>query len=233
MAPTADQVRGVSRRLPWLLALVLVMENLVAAMVVLHGHLPSPAVHLVGPAAGAPPVSTAAPLNTAPAVSAFVQGDLAPRVVVLEDVLAVADEQVLAELAAQVDPRANSVTLLAQAQRLQAVGEELSGVPLPVVPSDVRQHLRGLVEDLLVASQQLETLLRETAAAETQETANGPLGREGAVSVGYSQRARSVAALVGRAQDWLRTIDQETGDHVRLPSVESSTAALVAPVSLP
>jgi hypothetical protein len=233
MAPTADQVRGVSRRLPWLLALVLVMENLVAAVVVLQGHLPAPAVHLVGPAAGALPVTAATPPNTAPAVSTFVQGDLAPRVVVLDDVLAVANEQVLAEHAAQVDPRAMSVTLLAQAQRLQAVGEELSSMPMPVVPSDVRQHLRGLVEDLLVASQQLETLLQETAAAETQETVNGPLGRDGAVSVGYSQRAQSVVALLRRAQDWLRAINQETGDHVRLPRAESSTAPLVASFSLP
>jgi hypothetical protein len=233
MVSTRVQAPSASRHLSWLLALVLVVESLLAAVVLPPAQRQGTAAHRGGPAVSGVPVFSAAPLRTADTVSTFVEVDLAPGVRVLEDALARANEEVLAQHAGEGDARAMSARLLAQAQRLQAVAEELSSAPLPLVPGDVSQHLRGMVEDLLLASQQLEVLLQETAAAVTQETINGPVGRDGAASVGYSQRVRSTAALLRRAQSWLQTINHETGGHTRLPGFASGTSPLMAQFSLP
>jgi hypothetical protein len=229
MVSTREQATSASRHLSWLLALVLVAENLLAAVVLLPEHRQGTAAHDGGLAVGGVPVSSAAPLRGADAVSTFVEVDRAPGVRVLVDALAWANEEVLVQPTGEGDP----ARLLAQAQRLRAVAEELSSAPLPLVPSDVPQHLSGMVEDLLLASQQLEVLLQETAAAVTQETISGPVGRDGAVSVGYSQRVRSTAALLSRAQSWLQTINHETGGHTRLPGFASGTSPLMAQFSLP
>jgi hypothetical protein len=146
----------------------------------------------------------------------------------MESVLAAANADVLASGAADAKPYALSATLLAEAQQVQTVGDELGSVPLPAVAVDVRLQLRSLVEDLLLGCQQLSTLLQETAEAVTQETVNFPLGLDGAMRVGYSPRAQGVAALLRRAQAWLQTIDHETNSQARLPGFEAGALSLDA-----
>jgi hypothetical protein len=158
-------------------------------------------------------------MDTGRAVSVFVWGVLAPRVVVVEGALAAANQLLPDYHAAALEPRALGASLLSRAWRLQAIAVELDGVPLPMVPADVRLQLRGLVEDLLLVSQQLSTLFQETADAVTQKAVNGPIGWDGAVSVGYDLRVQSAEVLMRRAQGWLQAIDQETGAQVCLPGM--------------
>jgi hypothetical protein len=195
---------------------MLVAENLLAVAVLVPRHGTGPRTLQDDPAAGAVPDAPAAAMGTGRAVTAFVQWVLAPRVMVVEGALAAANQLVPDYHAEALEPRALGASLLSRAWRLQAIAEELDSVPLPMVPADVRVLLRGLVEDLVLVSQQLSTLFQETAAAVTRKGMNGPIGWDGAVSVGYDLRVQSAEALMRRAQGWLQTIDQETGAQVRL-----------------
>jgi hypothetical protein len=166
-------------------------------------------------------------------VTTFVYGSLAPRVRVIEGALATADQLVLAYHATAVEPRALSFVLQQQADRVWATEDQLNSVAQPALSVGMRLQMNSLLEDLILDSQQLRALFQETADAVSQLAINGPVGLDGAVSVGYGPRARSAMALLRRAQDWLHAIDNESGARACLPGFEVGAPPLQQQLNVP
>jgi hypothetical protein len=182
--------------------------------------------------------SLAAASGTAVAVTTFVRGALAGRVLDLEDALATANQQVETYCAGRrldislcfesnVDPDDAATGRLAEVFRRQAqllggtssfLAAQLVAVRLgsPLVTA----QMDGLIEDVAMCSEQLMLLLQDfsqplLALGQVLYTTSG--AREAVRGLGYGPRVRSLLRLLRRAEEWLETIDQETGAHVILP----------------
>jgi hypothetical protein len=162
-------------------------------------------------------------------LAAFVQTDLAVRVLIMEDALATANRAVLAycprsrhsllqcaDLAVATGGGVLATTLTQEAGVLAQASQGLSGLPLPDLGRQPTQHLALLQEDLVVCSGGLASLLQEVAAgvplaANVVATAS---------SAAYGPRVRDLVIVLRRAEGWVETVDRETGAHVRLPGFE-------------
>jgi hypothetical protein len=191
--------------------------------------------------------------GTAAAVTAFVQGDLAPRVVDIEMALTLANQQAQTYCAGyqvglvlclehDVDPADGAAMTLAevfsqQALRLSGASRVLAtrlnslrlGSPLITI------QMANLIEDLTLCSEQLVRLLQEYAqpllrlgrlpaiASEAGEAVRG---------LGYEPRVRSAVAILRRAEGWLESIDHESGAHVDLPGFTPGAPSLESQLAL-
>jgi hypothetical protein len=202
---------------------------------------------LAMPAAPAPP-------SPAARVTAFVHTALALRVLTIEDAVATANRQVLAYCAARhvglgpcfeqdVDFHAPATLALAQILTQQALvltgaSHDLSLLLAPQIgdqPAD--QQMVRIVEDLALCADQSAGLLQEhtttiaTMARNPLTNATSDVGTAlGGLS--YGPRMRSLARILRRAQDWLDTIDHETGARATLPGFDGS-ASLDEQLDLP
>jgi hypothetical protein len=173
---------------------------------------------------GAGPLSLAASRRSlAAAVTAYVQSALAPRALALESGVALANRHIGAHLSGREDDGTLAAVFTREAGELVGASNQLAELP-PARDTLVALQLKGAAEDLAVAGTQLSDLLLETAAtlrAVPAAEANGAMIVTGGTElVGYEPRARSAVALLKRAEQWLETIDHETGAQAVLPGFE-------------
>jgi hypothetical protein len=165
-----------------------------------------------------------------------VQGILAPRVLVVQSALFEANHHVAAHLAGAEDDGALARALTRQALILTAAGAGFSSLQPPHLDARVTLQLQSVLEDLALASDQLAGLLDETATllqtAPSLE-AGGAVIVEATRSVAYAPRVQSALIILGRAQEWLATVDHETGAHATLPGLAPGAPSLETQLGLP
>jgi hypothetical protein len=180
------------------------------------------------------------PLSSpAAAVTAFVQTALTPRVVLVEGTLATANQALLSAcrlthaydttLMKCTDPalmdggRALARTLAMDANVLFDASHALAAVDPPPGGPRWTVPLALTVEDLVLCSDGLGSLLAESAAA---MPLSAPAGTPPPVSIDYASRVLKWASLLQRAQAWLETVDRDTGAHANLPGFVPGTQPL-------
>jgi hypothetical protein len=166
------------------------------------------------------PLSAASRRRLAAAVTAYVQSTLAPRALTLESAVALAHRHVDAHLAGREDDGTLAAALTQEAGELTRASMQLGELP-PTTDTLVALQLKGAAEDLAVAGTQLAALLAETAATlrtvPVAEATGAMIVTGGMALVGYEPRVRSTLTLLKRAEQWLETIDHETGAQAVLP----------------
>jgi hypothetical protein len=229
------------RELRWLLPICLAVVLLGGAIRAWPRATPvlPPVAPLVAQASGALTLLTPASERGAAAeVTDIVRVTVGPSVLAIERALAAANVQVQTYCTGRhmsvtlcfesgVDPNDAAAVTLAEVFRRQAlllggVGPALDArlVAVGLASQLLTAQMHGLLEDLAMSSAQLVDLLQDYA---------GPLLAEGQVPVtasdsgttmrglAYGARVRVLIAELQRAEQWLESIDHETGARVRLP----------------
>jgi hypothetical protein len=187
-------------------------------------------------------------------VTIYVHTLLAPRVLHLEHAWALVNHQVQVYCVGRhlgiavcfdggVNAHDAATLTLAEVLRQQALllsgtshdlATDLAALRLesPVITA----QMDALLEDLALCSEQLILLLQEysqplLALNQIPATVSGV--DTALRGLGYGARARSVVAVLRRAEGWLETIDQETGARVRLPGFERGAPPVEATLSSP
>jgi hypothetical protein len=111
---------------------------------------------------------------------------------------------------------------------LLAADAALTRLILPQLGPPLLGQLARLLEDLSLFCTQLAGLLQETAIALPV-----PRWPEPTIGVSYGPRVRAAVAILYRAEDWLETINQETGAHVTLPGFAPGAPSLESQLNLP
>jgi hypothetical protein len=198
----------------------------------------------------------AAPTLPSPAarVTVFVHTALALRVLTIENAVAAANRQVLAYCAARhmglgscfeqdVDFHAPETLALArvltqQALELTGASHDLSLLLAPQIGDQLaNQQMVRIVEDLALCADQSAGLLQEhstiiaTMSQNPLTTATSDVG-SALGGLAYGPRMRSLALILRRAEDWLDTIDHETGARAALPGFDGN-GSLDAQLDLP
>jgi hypothetical protein len=111
--------------------------------------------------------------------------------------------------------------LTQQALILTGASAAFSSLPPPRLDALATLQLQCALEDLALGSAQLAGLLGETATVlQTLPSleANGAVFPvEATRSVAFGLRMDSALTIVRRAEEWLETVDHETGAHATLP----------------
>jgi hypothetical protein len=120
-----------------------------------------------------------------------------------------------------------------QALLLTSVSSDLSRVPPPRLGALPALQLARLIEDLVLVGDDLAGVLQATVAAMTGTPINAvsTTGMEGCFS--YSLSVRHAVATLRRAEDWLETIDQETGARAALPGFAPGAPPIETQLGLP
>jgi hypothetical protein len=143
-------------------------------------------------------------------VTAFVRGSLAPRVALMDAVLALATHHVRAHLAGVEDGGTLASMLIQQALTLSAASASLSSLPPPPLEGLAALQLCSAVEDLALAADQLAGLFRETAQAlqttPDLEAGGAVIAVEATGSTAYERRVQSILHIVRRAEAWLTVL---------------------------
>jgi hypothetical protein len=151
--------------------------------------------------------------NPSVVMTRFVRTTLAPRFLVIERALLVANRAVLAYEEGRLDARVLYSVLAAQDQVLRGSSQDLASLSPPWVGPQLTLQMVRLLEDLASCSDQLATLLEDVGTA-------GAVPPRQVVSVldiaAYAPRLRTTLSLLQRAADWLAAIDSETGAHTLL-----------------
>jgi hypothetical protein len=175
--------------------------------------------------------------NQAAVVTAFARGTLAPRVLVVESALALANHHVGAHLAGREDDGTVARALTQQALILTGASADLSGLPPPRLDALATVQLQCALEDLALVSDQLAGLLGETATvlqtAPSLEAGGAVIAVEATRSVAYAPRAHSALTILRRAEAWLETVDHETGAHGTLPGFAPGAPPIETQLGLP
>jgi ABC-type transporter Mla subunit MlaD len=189
-------------------------------------------------------------------VTAYLEHEVRPRVLLLETALATVNQQVrtycravdLREVSSCFGQSLDLQTLRARALR-QAFAQQagvlasLSAWPssLPLLSSstpEVAQQLDRLTEDLAACSGQLAALLADhgqlmAALATLPPSGSLALGPSVTLSrLDYLAQVHSALQLLHRAEGWLETVDQETGARVTFPGVEPGAPSLESQLAL-
>jgi hypothetical protein len=98
------------------------------------------------------------------------------------------------------------------ARALTAASHEFSALVPPYLGLLPTLHLKCMLEDLAVFSDQLAGLLEEAATPVTT-----PDYLAAATTVAYWPRMHGAVSILRRAEGWLETVDHETGARATLP----------------
>jgi hypothetical protein len=169
-------------------------------------------------------------------VTSFVQSLVVPPVLSIEQAVTLADRHVLVYRLSQETSVALVSELSQQRHVLEEAGTTLSSLASPALGSALIRLMERLLEDLAVCGGQLADVLRDTATALSLPTSTdiqlSQLSVD-AVNLVYGPRVRAAVALLRRAEDWLKTIDHETGAHATLPGLEPGAPSLESQLALP
>jgi hypothetical protein len=194
-----------------------------------------------------PPGVDAAPGNGA-MVAAFMRTALASRVLVVEDALLTANQQVVTycqapemvlvrctDLTARQgsgDSGALAALLTAQARVLGEASHGFDTLLLPDVGRAPTLQLRCVVEDLALVGDQLSGLLQESAAAVSSTTLQQASYAQPAPRVSYGPRVWAAVTILRRAEAWLETVDHETRARVTLPGFAPGAPSLESQLAM-
>jgi hypothetical protein len=201
---------------------------------------------LLGSMTGPPVGARSHPLTPATAVTAFVQTTLTPRVLAVENAVALANRQVLlycqppemvlVRCTDLMGHHSGSSTvagvLTAEARVLTGASHGFDALLPPTVGWLPTLHVRCAVEDLALASDQLSALLQESADAVSRTTLQEAVDALPAPRISYGPRLRSALTILRRAEAWLETVDHETGAHATLPGFAPGAPSLETQLAL-
>jgi hypothetical protein len=160
-------------------------------------------------------------------VTTYVLTTVSARVVGIEAVLALINRQAGAGHDVLQGTRALISALTQGARALTAASHEFSALVPPYLGLLPTLHLKCMLEDLAVYSDQLATLLDEAAAPVTTSDYLAA-----ATNIAYWPRVRSALALLRRAEGWLEAVDHETGAHATLPGFAPGAPSLESQLAL-
>jgi hypothetical protein len=218
-------MRNMSQRLVDRLAGGLLVSAVVLAVALLSHHLsPGPRSALGGPSQEVRPAHT--PLRgQAAAVTAYVRDVLSAQVLAMEGALVATDDQIGAYHAAfTAGAVVGSLDLYPLIAKTVAVmtRQSLACIALShdvVAPSSlqlgevVEMQLTALREDLALFSAQIAIVMQETGA----DVAGMQRFLESPRAMAYRARVAEALPILRRAEDWLETVNRETGARATLP----------------
>jgi hypothetical protein len=171
----------------------------------------------------------------------FVHSTLTMRILAMEAALGEATQAVAVYQAGQTDLTVLARALLEEARALSWATLAVDSVPPPPLAGQEARALWGLQEDLALFGDQCTRLLQETSVAALQDSWGNPRFASGhgfrssdpPQDLAYGARMRSALAILRRAEDWLETLDQDTGAHATLPGFAPGAPALETQLGLP
>jgi hypothetical protein len=100
---------------------------------------------------------------------------------------------------------------------MEWAGQDLTALTPPPMQGLAGQQVVRLLEDLALCGDALARLLRQTSGVVGRTTGSTVTAGNWAA---YWTAVRNATLLLQRAEEWLRTIDHETGLHETLPGYE-------------